>query len=94
VYQLVVMAGAIACGIGTLITGPLAVAAMAVAYRDNFGLPGTAAAPAAAPAAPPAAPAAPPAPEPPAPTPEPPAPTPEPPATEPKSPDEPPTPAQ
>ena len=89
VYSLISALGIVACFVGVFVTMPLMVAAIAVAYRDNFGLEGTAAAP----AAPPAAPAETPVPPPPAaPAPEPPAPTPEPPAPEPS--DEPPTPAE
>lgn len=70
VYSIVISVGAIACGIGQLVTSPLAMAAMAIAYRDNFSLPGAAPAAPAGPAdvPPPAAPppAAPP-PEPPKP---------------------------
>jgi len=94
VYGLVNMAGGIVCGIGALVTTPLVIAAMALAYRDNFGMEGVAAAPAAPPAAPPAPPPAAvgPAPEPkpevtPAPTPEPEVPLPQPPASEPSTPE-------
>ena len=62
------LAGALACGLGVLVTGPITFIATAFAYRDNFGLAGaqpreTAFGP---PSAPPA-PAPPPPPEPPAP---------------------------
>ncbi len=94
VYSLVASIGVIACVVGIFVTQPLMLAAIAIAYRENFGLAGAAPAPAAPavppapgmappPAAPPAAPpppATPTAPPPPAPTPAPPpAPTPAPP---------------
>ncbi len=92
VYGLIAELGIIACIVGVFVTTAIMGVAMAVAYRDNFGLEGTAAAPAAPPAAP--APEAPPptAPAPAPPAPAPPAPAPQPPAPEP--PDEPPTPAE
>lgn len=88
VYSLISSLGSIACIVGIFVTQPLTMAAMAIAYRENFGLDG--AAPAAVPPAvppapgvapppavppPPAAPTPPPAPAPappPAPTPAPP----------------------
>jgi len=82
VYGLIAELGVIACIVGVFVTFAIMGVAMGVAYRDNFGLEGTAAAP----AAPPTAPAETPAPPPPA------APAPEPPAPEPS--DEPPTPAE
>lgn len=75
VYSLVSGLGAIACFVGQFVTWPLTIAAMALAYRDNFGLPGAApGAPAASPAAPmpPQAPPAAPPPSPKPPTPQPP----------------------
>ena len=56
--------GAIACGVGMLVTGPIGIVAIALAYRDNFGIQMVEAAGAAAPMAPPpvAPPAAPPTP--------------------------------
>ncbi len=74
VYALVMQIGAIACIVGAFVTTPLGLAAMALAYRENFGLDG--AAPAAVPPAVPPAPGV--APPPVAPTP-PPAPAPAPP---------------
>ena len=62
--------GALICGVGTLVTGPIAIVALALAYRDNFGIQMVEAGGAAAPMAPP--PAAPPAAPPPAPSPPPP----------------------
>lgn len=58
VYTLIAQLGVIACIVGVFVTTPVAFAAMGVAYRDVFSLPGAAAAP---------APAAPEAPEPPKP---------------------------
>ena len=48
--------GSIACGLGQLISMPVAMAAVAFGYRDNFGMDGVAAAPAVPPAPAPAAP--------------------------------------
>jgi uncharacterized membrane protein len=75
VYSLVSGLGAIACFVGQFVTWPLTIAAMALAYRDNFGLPGAApGAPAASPAVPmpPQAPPTAPPPSPKPPTPQPP----------------------
>ncbi len=68
---LLYLAGAIVCGVGVLVTGPIAVIATALAYRDNFGRAGaeTTASSFAAPSSPPAPepPATPSVPEPPSP---------------------------
>lgn len=45
--------GAIACGIGVFVTTPIVIVAVALAYRDNFGIQGVEAAGLAAPMAPP-----------------------------------------
>lgn len=58
VYGLINAVGMAICGIGALVTTPLVMAATALAYRDNFGMEGVAAAPASPPAAPPAPPPA------------------------------------
>ena len=92
VYALVAQLGLIACIVGVFVTAAIMGVAMAIAYRDNFGMDGVAAAPAPPPAAPPAPPPAAvgPAPEP---KPEEPAapvaeaPLPEPPAPEPSAPE-------
>ena len=58
--------GAIICGVGTLVTAPIAMVAIALAYRDNFGIQGAAgagaAAPPSAPQVPPTVPPTPPSP--------------------------------
>lgn len=71
---LVYMLGAVLCGVGILVTGPIAVVALMIAYRETFGLSGEAAVGPAAPQAPyvPPTPQVPPTPtEPPSPTPPP-----------------------
>ena len=40
VVELVAVAGALACGLGVLVTIPIAIAAQAAAYRDHFGIGG------------------------------------------------------
>ncbi|MCD6360735.1 MAG: hypothetical protein J7M38_07700, partial [Armatimonadetes bacterium] len=58
--------GAIVCVVGTLVTAPIAMVAIALAYRDNFGIQGAAgagaAAPPSAPQVPPTVPPTPPSP--------------------------------
>ena len=45
--------GALVCGVGTLVTGPITIVALVLAYRDNFGFAGAATDAATQPAPPP-----------------------------------------